>query len=223
MQLNGIVQQRMDEKSVNQITEQGRDAFQKTVGKFVAVVNSCKTFSTGCSTQKDHNIMKACGALLAKTLVKPECYTSGLIDICANKINIILPRNTESVSAKADNSAAASIGKLSDLKTSDCSAQELFDMLSKQLYKPETSQEMRENIQTVLNMVNTGLSSKYVMGSEYAGSVERSIDQIKNTFIEDILKQDRINEKDDGPVLEMTEVIQLELMKDISFHSLNNY
>ncbi|WP_274369902.1 hypothetical protein [Morganella morganii] len=136
---------------------------------------------------------------------------------------MILPRNPESVSAKADNSVAASIGKLSDLKTSDCSAQELYDMLSKQLYKPETSQEMREKIQTVLNMVNTGLSDKYVMRSEYAGSVQRSIDQMKNTFIEDILKQDRINEKYDGPVLEMTDVIQLGLMKDISFRSLNNY
>ena len=223
MQLNGIVQQRMGEKSVNQVTEQGRGAFQKTADKFVAVVNSCKTFSTGCSTQKDHNIMKACGALLAKTLVKPECYTSGLIDTCTNKINITLPRNPESVSAEADNSSAASIGKLSDLKTSDCSAQELYDMLSKQLDKPGTSQEMRETIQTALKMVNTGLSSKYVMESEYAGSVERSIDQMKNTFIEDILRQDRINEKNDGPVLEMTDVIQLELMKDISFHSLNNY
>ena len=223
MQLKGIVQQIMGEKSVNQVTEQVRGAFQKAEDKFVSVVNSCKTFSTGCSTQKDHNIMKACGALLAKTLVKPECYTSGLIDTCANKINIILPCNPESVSAKADNSAAASIGKLSGLKISDCSAQELYDMLSKQLYKPETSQEMREKIQTVLNMVNAGLSSKYVMESEYAGSVERSIDQIKNTFIEDILEQDRINKKDGGPVLEMTAVIQLELMKDISFHSLNNY
>lgn len=212
----------MDEKSVNQITEQGRDTFQKTADKFVAVVNSCKTFSTGCSTQKDHNIMKACGVLLAKTLVKQEYYTEGFTGECVKKLGMTLP---DKIFARSETGVpgSASIGKLSVLKASECSAQELYDMLSKQLYEPDTTPEVREKIRMVLEMAEKGSDSKQLRGTEFAEIAERYADNIKRDVISDILLADEINNIEHGPVLEMTEVIQLELMKDISFHSLNNY
>ncbi|HCE8947654.1 TPA: hypothetical protein NHT78_000698 [Morganella morganii] len=222
MQLNGIVQQRMDEKSVNQITEQGRDVFQKTADKFVAVVNSCKTFSTGCSTQKDQNIMKACGVLLAQTLVKQECYTGGFTGECVKKLGMTLP---DKIFARSETGVpgSASIGKLFALKASECSAQELYDMLSKELHKQESSPEMLEKIRTVLKMAEEGSDSESIRGTEYAEIVECYGDEIKNAVISDILIAHDINEAENGPVLEETDVIQLELMKDISFRSLSNY
>ncbi|QXO42691.1 hypothetical protein JA116_19610 [Morganella morganii] len=109
-----------------QITGESRNIFQAIADKFVAVVNSCKTFSTGCSTQKDHNIQKACERLAALTLVKPESYTTSEMKESAEKLGMTLPYDTESVS-KRNLSAADSIGKLFTLKTTECSAQELHD------------------------------------------------------------------------------------------------
>lgn len=222
MQLNGIVQQRMGEKSVNQITEKGRGAFQMTADKFVAVVNSCKTFSTGCSTQKEHNIMKACGALLAQTLVKQEYYTEGFTGECVKKLGMTLP---DKIFARSETGVpgSASIGRLSVLKASECSAQELYDMLSSELYEQKGSPEMLEKIRTVMEMAEKGSDSKSLRGTEFAEIVEDYGDKIKNAVISEILIAHDINEAEHGPVLEGTDIIQLELMKDISFYSLNNY
>lgn len=221
-QLNGIVQQRMDEKSVNQITEQGRDTFQKTADKFVAVGNSCKTFSTGCSTQKDHNIMKACGVLLAKTLVKQEYYTEGFTGECVKKLGMTLP---DKIFARSETGVPGSefISRWFDLEGLKYSAQDLYDILSQALYKQESSPEMLEKIRTVLKMTEKDSGSESIRGTEYAKIVECYGDEIKNAVISDILIANDINEAEHGPVLEGTDIIQLELMKDISFHSLNNY
>ncbi len=91
MQPGAIAQSLVNKTPVSQITAENRNIFQTAADKFVAVVNSCKTFSTGCSTQKDHNIMKACGALLAQTLVKQECYTEGFTGGCVKQLDMALP------------------------------------------------------------------------------------------------------------------------------------
>lgn len=214
MSVNAIGQQPVRE---TQITGENRNIFQAIADKFVAVVNSCKTFSTGCSTQKDHNIQKACERLAALTLVEPERYTTDAMERGAEKLGMALPDNKVAVSSKADLSGAASIGKLSVLKTSAYSAQELYDMLSKQRDKPGTSQEMREKIQTTLNMVNTGISSNDIAGTEYAGTVERGTDKIKNAAITEIIKQSRINEINGKNGLNDTAIAELESARNTVF------
>lgn len=217
MQSGAIAQQSVRETCIDQVPAENRNIFRAIADKFVAIVNSCKTFSTGCSTQKDHNIQKACERLAALTLVKPEFYTTDAMKESAEKLGMTLPCDTESVSGKSDISGAASIGKLSALKTSECSAQELHDMLSKQLYKPGTSQEMRSTIQTTLNMVNAGISSSDIAGTEYAGTVERGADKIKNAAIAEIIKQSRINEAGGEKGLDDTDIAVLELTRSIPF------
>lgn len=214
MPVNVIGQQPVRE---TQITGENRNIFQAIADKFVAVVNSCKTFSTGCSTQKDHNIQKACERLAALTLVEPERYTTDAMERSAEKLGMALPDNKVSVSSKADLSGTASIGKLSVLKTSAYSAQELHDILSKQRDKPGTSQEMREKIQTTLNMVNTGISSNDIAGTEYAGTVERGTDKIKNAAITEIIKQSRINEINGKNGLNDTAIAELESARNTVF------
>lgn len=214
MSVNAIGQQPVRE---TQITGENRNIFQAIADKFVAVVNSCKTFSTGCSTQKDHNIQKACERLAALTLVEPERYTTDAMERGAEKLGMALPDNKVAVSSKADLSGAASIGKLSVLKTSAYSAQELHDMLSKQRDKLGTSQEMREKIQTTLNMVNTGISSNDIAGTEYAGTVERGTDKIKNAAITEIIKQSRINEINGKNGLNDTAIAELESARNTVF------
>lgn len=214
MSVNAIGQQPVRE---TQITGENRNIFQAIADKFVAVVNSCKTFSTGCSTQKDHNIQKACERLAALTLVEPERYTTDAMERGAEKLGMALPDNKVAVSSKADLSGAASIGKLSVLKTSAYSAQELHDMLSKQRDKPGTSQEMREKIQTTLNMVNTGISSNDIAGTEYAETVERGTDKIKNAAITEIIKQSRINEINGKNGLNDTAIAELESARNTVF------
>lgn len=195
---------------VNQITTYNSHFFQTVADKFVSVVNSCKTFSTGCSTQKDHNIMKACGALLAKTLVKPEYYTSGFTGKCAEKLDMKLP---DKILARSETGVpgSASIGKLSVLKASEHSAQVLYDMLSKQLHKPDTSPEMQEKIRAVLDMAEKGPNSQYIRGTEI---VEHYVDEIKKGVISDILVAHDINDFEHSPVLDMGDVITLQSMKD---------
>ncbi len=204
---------------VHQTTAENRNIFQIAADQFVSVVNSCKTFSTGCSTQKDHNIIKACGALLAKTLVKQEYYTEGFTGSCVKKLGMTLPDKILDRS-KTGVPGSASISRLSVLKASECSAQELYDMLSKQLKKPDTAPEMQEKIRAVLGMAENGSGSIYIRETEV---VKRYVDEIKNAVISDILIAHDINEAEHGPVLEGKDVIKLESMKDISFRSLNNY
>ncbi len=213
MRSGAIVQQSVREIPLNQITAENRNIFQTAADKFVSVVNSCKTFSTGCSTQKDHNIMKACGALLAKTLVKQEYYTEGFTGECVKKLGMTLP---DKIFARSETGVpgSASIGRLSALKASECSAQELYDMLSKQLHKPDTAPEMQEKIRAVLEMAEKGSGSNAVRGTEYAGIVERYADNIRRDVISDILLMDDINNIEHGPVLKMADTIRLKSMKD---------
>ncbi|HHZ8504415.1 TPA: hypothetical protein ACWL6U_001900 [Morganella morganii] len=213
MQPGAIAQQSVREIPVNQITAKNRNVFLTAADKFVSVVNSCKTFSTGCSTQKEHNIMKACGALLAQTLVKQEYYTEGFTGECVKKLGMTLP---DKIFARSETGVpgSASIGRLSVLKASACSAQELYDMLSKQLHKPDTTSEMREKIQVALEMAEKGSGGNAVRGTEYAGIVERYAGNILRDVISDILLTDDINNIEHGPVLKMADVIKLKSMKN---------
>lgn len=215
MQLGAIAQQPAHKTPVNQITTDNSHFFQTVADKFVSVVNSCKTFTTGCSSQKDHNIMKACGALLAKTLVKPEYYTSGFTGKCAEKLDMKLP---DKILARSETGVpgSASIGKLSVLKASEHSAQDLYDMLSKQLHKPDTSPEMQEKIRAVLDMAEKGSGSEHIRRTEYAEIVERYADNIKKDVISDILLAHAINCDQGGPLLYRAEVNQLESMQNNS-------
>ncbi|WP_274369903.1 hypothetical protein [Morganella morganii] len=213
MPVNAIGQQPVRE---TQITGESRNIFQAIADKFVAVVNSCKTFSTECCTQKDHNIQKACERLVALTLAEPECYTTDAMERDAKKFGITLPDNKVSVSSNADISGAASIGKLSVLKTTEYSAQELHDMLSKQRDKPGTSPEMRGKIQMTLNMVNSGISSNDIAGTEYAGIVERGAYKIRNAAITEIIKESRINEISGKDGLNDTAIAELESARNIA-------
>ncbi|EPU3937035.1 hypothetical protein [Morganella sp. GD04133] len=222
MELNGIVQQRLGEKSVNQITEKDRGAFQMTADKCIAVANSDETIFAGCREQKEYNIMTACGALLAQTLVKREYYTEGLTGDCVKKLNIT---STVEISDRREQGVPGSyaISRWSDLEGLEYSAQELYDMLSSELYEQKVSPEMLEKIRTVMEMAEKGSDSKSLRGTEFAEIVEDYGDKIKNAVISEILIAHDINEAEHGPVLEGTDIIQLELMKDISFYSLNNY
>ncbi|CAK7068244.1 TPA: hypothetical protein RG697_001787 [Morganella morganii] len=213
MQPGAIAQSLVNKTPVSQITAENRNIFQTAADKFVAVVNSCKTFSTGCSTQKDHNIMKACGALLAQTLVKQECYTEGFTGGCVKQLDMALP---DKIFARSETGVpgSASVGRLSALKASECSAQELYDMLSKQLHKPDTAPEMQEKIRMVLEMAEKGADSKSVRGTEFAEIAERYADNIRRDVISDILLADDINNMEHGPVLKMADVIRLRSMKD---------
>ncbi|MET4862136.1 hypothetical protein [Morganella morganii] len=213
MQPGAIAQQSVREIPVNQITAENRNVFLTAADKFVSVVNSCKTFSTGCSTQKEHNIMKACGALLAQTLVKQEYYTEGFTGECVKKLGMTLP---DKIFARSETGVpgSASIGRLSVLKASECSAQELYDMLSKQLHKPDTTSEMREKIQVALEMTEKGSGGNAVRGTEFAGIVEHYADNILRDVISDILLTDDINNIEHGPVLKMADVIKLKSMKN---------
>ena len=202
MPVNAIGQQPVRE---TQITGESRNIFQAIADKFVAVVNSCKTFSTGCSTQKDHNIQKACERLAALTLAEPERYTTDAMTRGAEKLGMTLPDSQVSVSSKADISGAASIGKLSVLKTTEYSAQELHGMLSKQLDKPGTSQEMREKIQMALGKADTAINP-----GAYNNMVERGVNKLKNVIISDILEEHRRNEIGGGTVLDSDTVKELE-------------
>lgn len=210
MQSRAVIQDLMHKTPVSQITAENRNIFQTAADKFVSVVNSCKTFSTGCSTQKDHNIMKACGSLLAQTLVKPEYYTEGFTGECVKKLNMAIP---DKIFARSETGVpgSASIGRLSVLKASECSAQELYDMLSKQLHKPDTAPEMQEKIRAVLEMAEKGAGSELIRGTEI---VERYTGEIKKGVISDILVAHDINHAEHNPVLDAYDVITLESMKD---------
>lgn len=188
---------------------ESRNIFQTIADKFVAVVNSCKTFSTGYSTQKDHNIQKACERLAALTLAEPERYTTDAMKRGAEKLGMTLPDSKVSVSSKADTSAAASIGKLSVLKTTEYSAQELHDMLSKQMDKPGTSQEMREKIQMVLGKADTAINPE-----AYTDMVERGMNKQQIIISADILKEHRRNEIGGGAVLDSDTVKELEKLSN---------
>ncbi|QXO76660.1 hypothetical protein JC794_20020 [Morganella morganii] len=210
MPVNAINRQSSHE---TQITGESRNIFQAIADKFVAVVNSCKTFSTGCSTQKDHNIQKACERLAALTLVKPESYTTSEMKESAEKLGMTLPYDTESVS-KRNLSAADSIGKLFTLKTTECSAQELHDMLSKQLDKPGTSPEMHEKIQTILGMADAGTSRDDIKDKVYADMVERGVNKLRSALSADILKEHRRNEIGGNEVLDHDMVKELEKLSN---------
>lgn len=213
MQPGAITQQSVRAIPVNQITAENRNIFQTVADQLAAVMNSCKTFSTGYSTQKDHNIMKACGALLAQALVKQEYYTEGFTGSCVKELGMTLP---DKIFARSETGVpgSASIGRLSVLKASEYSAQELYDMLSKQLHKPDTAPEMQEKIRTVLEMAEKGSDSKQIRGTEFAEIAERYADNIKRDVISDILLADEINNIEHGPVLKMADVIRLKSMKD---------
>lgn len=206
MPVNVIGQQPVRE---TQITGENRNIFQAIADKFVAVVNSCKTFSTGCSTQKDHNIQKACERLAALTRAEPKCYITDAMKRGAEKLGMVLPDNKISVSSNADTSVAASIGKLSVLKTTECSAQELHDMLSKQLGKSGTSQEMREKIQMALGKSDTAINPDV-----YTDMVERGMNKQKSIISADILKEHRRNEIGGGAVLDSDTVKELEKLSN---------
>lgn len=192
-----------------QITGESRNIFQAIADKFVAVVNSCKTFSTGCSTQKDHNIQKACERLAALSLVEPKCYITDAMERGAEKLGMTLPDSQVSVNSNADISGAASIGKLSVLKTTEYSAQELHDMLSKQLDKPGTSQEMREKIQIALGKADTAINS-----DRHTKMVGHGVNKLKNVISADILKEHRRNEIGGGAVLDSDTVKELEKLSN---------
>ncbi|MCU6223196.1 hypothetical protein [Morganella morganii] len=202
MPVNAIGQQPVRE---TQITGESRNIFQAIADKFVAVVNSCKTFSTGCSTQKDHNIQKACERLAALTLAEPERYTTDAMKRGAEKLGMTLPDSKAAVNSNADISGAASIGKLSVLKTTEYSAQELHDMLSKQLDKPGTSPEMREKIQIALGKADTAINSDI-----HTKMVGHGVNKLKNIISADILKEHRRNEIGGGTVLDSDIVKELE-------------
>lgn len=202
MPVNVIGQQPVRE---TQITGESRNIFQAIADKFVAVVNSCKTFSTGCSTQKDHNIQKACERLAALTLAEPEHYTTDAMKRGAEKLGMTLPDSKAAVNSNADISGAASIGKLSVLKTTEYSAQELHDMLSKQLDKPGTSPEMRDKIQIALGKADTAINSDI-----HTKMVGHGVNKLKNIISADILKEHRRNEIGGGTVLDSDIVKELE-------------
>lgn len=206
MGLSAIEQQPVRE---TQITGESRNIFQAIADKFVAVVNSCKTFSTGCSTQKDHNIQKACERLAALTLAEPKCYITDAMERGAEKLGMTLPDSQVSVNSNADVSGAASIGKLSVLKTTEYSAQELHDMLSKQLDKPGTSQEMREKIQIALGKADTAINS-----DRHTKMVGYGVNKLKNVISADILKEHRRNEIGGGAVLDSDTVKELEKLSN---------
>lgn len=166
--------------------------------------------------------MTACGALLAQALVKREYYTEGLTGDCVKKLNMTSPAEILTRS-KTGVPGSEFISRWSDLEGLEYSAQDLYDMLSKELHKQESSPEMLEKIRTVLKMAEEGSGSESIRETEYEEIVEYYGDEIKNAVISDILIANDINEDESGPILEWTDIIQLELMKDISFHSLNNY
>lgn len=210
MQPGAVVQNVVHKTPANQMTAEKNNISQIVTDNLVTVMNSCQTFSTGCRTQKDHNIMKACGALLAKTLVKQKYYTEGFTGSCVKKLGMTLP---DKIFARSETGVpgSASIGRLSALKASECSAQELYDMLSKQMQKPDTAPEMQEKIRAVLGMAEKGSGSIHIRGTEV---VERYVDEIKKGVISDILVAHDINHIEHKPVLDMYEVITLESMKD---------
>ncbi|NIH20559.1 hypothetical protein [Morganella morganii] len=211
MSVSAIAQQPVRETP---ITGESRNIFQTIADKFVALVNSRKTFSTGYSTQQDHNIQKACERLAALKLVEPERYTTDAMARGAEKLGMALPDSKVSVGIKADISGAAPIGKLSVLKTTEYSAQELHDMLSKHLDQPGASQEMRGKIQTTLNMVNIGISSDDIKDKAYSDMVERGVNKLKSVISTDILKEHRRNEIGGGKVLDHDIVKELEKMSN---------
>ncbi|MBC4012553.1 hypothetical protein H8R13_12550 [Morganella morganii] len=222
MQLNGIVQQAIRETSANQATAENKNSFQAIADKCITVVNSDKSIFAGCLQKKKNNIRMACGALLAKTLVKNEYYTEGITGDCVKKLNMTLP---DKILARKETGVPGSdfISRWSDLNGSDYSAQELYDMLSKQLHKQEFSPEIQEKMQAALKMAEKGSGSESILKKEYAEIIRRHEDEIKNNLISDILTAHDINDTEGGPVLEDTDIIQLELMKDISFYSLKDY
>lgn len=154
---------------------QNQPVFSHLKDNLASVINSVKTFSTGCHTQKDHNIRKVCERLIALTCMTPECYLTPEIKACAAEIGFVLPNQIEPVSAE-NGQATASIGKLSALSTSSLSAQAAYNMLRQQQDKYlsagyEFSQESADTIQMVLAMAEQGFclardhSSRY--GDKY--------------------------------------------------------
>ncbi|EMJ9776091.1 hypothetical protein RGO69_002903 [Morganella morganii] len=154
---------------------QNQPVFSHLKDNLASVANSFKTFSTGCHTQKDHNIRKVCERLIALTCMTPECYLTPVMKECAEEIGVVLPNKIEPVSAE-NGQATASIGKLSVLSTSSVSAQAAYNMLRQQQDKYlsagyEFSQESADTIQMVLEMAEQGFclardhSSRY--GDKY--------------------------------------------------------
>ncbi|WP_323116211.1 hypothetical protein, partial [Klebsiella variicola] len=123
----------------------------------------------------------------------------------AEKLGMTLPDSKAAVNSNADISGAASIGKLSVLKTTEYSAQELHDMLSKQLDKPGTSPEMREKIQIALGKADTAINSDI-----HTKMVGHGVNKLKNIISADILKEHRRNEIGGGTVLDSDIVTELE-------------
>ncbi|KJF79088.1 hypothetical protein UA45_01715 [Morganella morganii] len=139
---------------------ENQPVFSHLKDNLASVINSFKTFSTGCHTQKDHNIRKVCERLIALTCMTPECYLTPVIKTCAAELGFVLPNQTEPVSAE-NGQATASIGKLSVLSTSSVSAQAAYNMLRQQQDKylssgHEFSQENADTIQMVLEMAEQG-------------------------------------------------------------------
>ncbi|HCE8947653.1 TPA: hypothetical protein NHT78_000697 [Morganella morganii] len=217
MELTSMKQPLLNAMDGNQITAESKNIFQKVADKVVAVVNSCRTFSTECSTQKDHNIQKACERLAALTLVSPETYITGTMKESAVKLDIVLPGNTASVSRQTDTSAAASIGKLSMMKTSQCTAQELYNMLSKQQSKSGTSEEMNEKIKVTLDMVDKKLSHEDIIKAGHAGIVENGVDRIRKNIMSNIIMQHRMNEINNETGLNDKDISELELARNTAF------
>ncbi|MET4889388.1 hypothetical protein JC794_11430 [Morganella morganii] len=139
---------------------QNQPVFSYLKDNLASVINSFKTFSTGCHTQKDHNIRKVCERLIALTCMTPECYLTPVIKACAQELGFVLPGQTEPVAAE-NGQATASIGKLSVLSTSSVPAQAAYNMLKKQQDKYLSSesgfsQKSADTIQMVLEMAEQG-------------------------------------------------------------------
>ncbi len=79
---------------------QTQPGFSHLKDNLASVINSFKTFSTGCHTQKDHNIRKVCERLIALTCMTPECYLTPVPEKCAQELGVVLPNKIEPVSAE---------------------------------------------------------------------------------------------------------------------------
>ncbi len=164
---------------------QNQPVFSHLKDNLASVINSFKTFSTGCHTQKDHNIRKVCERLIALTCMTPECYLTPEIKACAAELGFVLPNQIEPVSAE-NGQATASIGKLSVLSTSSVSAQAAYNMLRQQQDKYlsagyECSQESADTIQMVLEMAEQGFCLARDHSSRYGDNYIVTTKPAENT------------------------------------------
>lgn len=159
--------------------------FSHLKDNLASVINNVKTFSTGCHTQKDHNIRKVCEQLIALTCIMPECYLTSRLTACAKEINFTLPDKIEPVSSE-NYQTAPSIGKLSVLKTSSSSAQTAYNMLKKQQDKylsseSGLSQKSADTIQMVLEMAEQGFCLARDHSSRYEDKYIVTVKPAENT------------------------------------------